>query len=343
MARIGVVIATGLLWSGSVGLGQTTKVNTVVSVTPETQQKQYSWKYKITWKGGLIKGKKVGISFKIPVEHTTVTISKVEKPEKVENPGGFIQWVFTVSEDEANLCRKTVLMTFSGFAAKLKSDGVVNWMGAYDMGPSGNGVVNGPELAIDTSLFRLVLAAGSEVRVNDIVDFKEQEVRSGEASIVGKTYLLTVNDSRLRATGLLGGAFRLGRTAEKPWEAIASLQFTTNTDRVVDGFFIGLSYGVQKYLSIGGGYTLRLGKELSYGFRREAARFLRANGLTDRFPVRHDMLGLMNDKDYDGIPLTNAMGQRWYPGSPIVDSFNHGLFFGVFFPIDIGRIIAGAN
>ena len=212
------------------------------------------------------------------------------------------------------------------------------------MSPSGNGEINGPELATDTSRFRLVLAAGTEVRFNDIVDFKEQEVSSREGEMMSNPYLLTVNDSRSRATGLVGGAFRLCRTAGKPWEAIASLQFTTNTATVVDGFFFGLSYGVQKYLSIGGGYSLRLGKELSHGFQREAARFVQsADELTDRFPVRHDMQGLMKIKDYDGLRLTNDKGERWFPGNPIVDSFNHGLFIGVFLPIDIGKLIAGAK
>ena len=211
------------------------------------------------------------------------------------------------------------------------------------MSPSSNGKINGPELAFDTSRFRLVLAAGSEVRLNDFVDFKEQEVPNGEGSMMSEPYLLTVNDGQWRATGLVGGAFRLNRTTDRPLETIVSLQFTTNTTRVVDGFFFGVSYGLQKYLSIGGGYSMRLGKELSHGFRREAARYVEAMGLVDRFPVRRDMQGLMNIKDYDGLRLTNDAGERWFPGNPIVDSFQHGLFIGVFLPVDIGKLITAGK
>ena len=344
MSKISGMLATCFLWTNTIGLGQATTVKTVVSVKPETQQKQYSWKYKITWTGDLIEGRSVGISFKIPEDHTNVRISGPGKWKKHKKPGLFCQWVSKVSKEEENKKRKTAKMTLSGFATNLKSDGVVKWRGEYAMSPSGKGKINGPELVFDTSRFRLVLAAGTEVRMKDIVDFKEQEVSSGKASMTSRPYLFTVNDGRLRATGLFGGAFRLGRRTERPLEAILSLQFTTNTDRVVDGFFFGLSYGVQKYLSIGGGYSLRLGKELSYGFRREAARYVQSEDeLTDRFPVSRDMNGLMNVKYYDGLPLTDGMGERWFPGNPIVDSFNHSLFIGVFLPIDIGKLIAGAE
>ena len=319
-------------------------MNTFVSVETKTEQKQkkHFWKYKITWTGGLTKDKKVGISFKVPKDYSNPQIDGDETPIGTKEPGGFWQWVFTVKKAEETAKEKTVTMTFAGSETKLKKDGFVEWAGKFDMNPSDKGVAGGPELAFDPSRFRIILAAGADFGLDDFIDFEVKEVPSPADPMMMEPFLLTVNDSQTRASALVGGAFRLGKTAGKPWEAIASLQFTNNTARTLDGFFFGVSFGIQKYLSVGGGYSLRIGQELSRGFQREAARFVTDQELQDRFPVRQDMTGLVNEKDYDGLPLSN-MGQRWFPGNPVIDSFNHSFFVGLFFPIDIGKAIKGAG
>ena len=343
MTKIGGMMGTCFLWACAVGVAQNSTVTTVVDVKPNTEKTKRFWEYTITWTGDLAEDKKVGISFKIPKGYTSSKIYGDEKPLGTPQPGGFRRWVFTVSACDEKEKKKKVTMTFSGPKTKLKKNGLVEWIGEYNMAPSGTDVTDGPEPAFDPSRFRFILAAGIGIRANDIVDFKEQEAPSREDPMMMEPFLFTVNDSRVRATALVGGAFRLGKTADKPWEAIASFQFTNNTTRHLDGFFFGLSWGVQKYLSVGGGYSLRLGKELSSGFQRSAAHFVTTEKLEKRFPVSPDMNGLMDDKDYDGLPLTNSMGARWFPGNPIVDSFNHSVFIGLFFPIDISKIIKGAK
>ncbi len=348
MTKISGVMATCFLCICAAAVAQTPSVNTFVSVQTKTEQAKHFWTYKITWTGELVKDKKVGIRFKVPKDYSSPQIEGAEKPIGTEESGGFWQWVFTVAETEAT--EKKVTMIFSGPETKLRQDGFVEWAGEYDMTSSDKGVAAGPELAFDPSRFRIVLAAGTDFGLDDFVDFTEQDAPVPDPAMMMmpmtttmRPFLLTVNDSRTRASALVGGAFRLGKMAGKPWEAVASLQFTDNTDRTLDGFFFGASYGVQKYLSIGGGYSLRLGKELSRGFQRDAARFVIAEGMEERFPVLPDKSGLVNDKAYDGLPLTNSMGQRWFPGSPIIESFNHSLFIGLFFPIDIAKAIKGAG
>ena len=343
MTKIGGMMVTCFLWACAIGVAQEQTVSTDVQVVFSTKQTKHFWRYTITWTGHLAENKKVGISFKIPEDYTYPEIEGGEKQPGTPWAGGLWKWVFKVSAEDANKKEKKVTMTFSGPETKLKKNGLVKWIGEYDMNLSNRDVAPGPELAFDPSRFRFVLAAGTDIGFNDIVDFKEQEAPSPEDPMMMKPFLFTVNDSRVRATALVGGAFRLGKTAGKPWEAIASFQFTNNTARNLDGFFFGVSYGVQKYLSVGGGYSLRLGKELSSGFQRSAAHFVTAEELDKRFPVRPDMNGLMSIKDYDGLPLTNSTGARWFPGNPIVDSFNHSVFIGLFFPIDIAKIIKGTK
>ena len=349
MTKISGMIATCFLCVCAAAVAQT-PVNTFVSVETKTEKPKHFWTYKITWTGALVKDKKVGISFKVPKDYSSPQIDGDDRPIGTEQPGGFWQWVFTVTKKEAENKEKKVTMTFSGPETKLKKDGFVEWAGKFDMKDSNKGVAAGPELAFDPSRFRFVLAAGADVGLDDFVDFTEQDAPVPDPAMMMmpmtttmRPFLLTVNDSRTRASALVGGAFRLGKMAGKPWEAIASLQFTDNTDRTLDGFFFGASYGVQKYLSIGGGYSLRLGKELSRGFQRDAARFVIAEGMEERFPVLPDKSGLVNDKAYDGLPLTDKDGNRWFPGNPIIDSFNHSVFIGLFFPIDIAKAITGAG
>ena len=334
-----VVMVICFFWTCSVALADKSIVDTNVSVKVKTEHNHRYWIYTITWTGDLKEGRKVGISFNIAEDYTNATIEGAEESFRTKDLGGFRQWVFSISPQEAQIRKKIVTMTFSGPLVELKKDGFVKWRGEYDMSPSSMGIVAGPEL--EASRFRIVIGGGADISVNDHVDFKVQETPSREDPEIMESYLVTVNDSRIRAGGHLGGAFRINK-AGRPWDAIVSLQFVSPTSRYLDGFFVGLSYSVQKYLSVGFGYSLRIGTELSHGFQRTAARFVTEEGLDDRFPVSMDGSRLKSQMDYDGLPLMRSNGVRWYPGDPIVESTSHSILIGLFVPIDFTATIKRA-
>ena len=42
-----------------------------------------------------------------------------------------------------------------------------------------------------------------------------------------------------------------------------------------------------------------------------------------------------DDEFFDGFPLTNQDGTRWFPGDPIRESFNSSIIIGIALPIDL--------
>ncbi len=85
------------------------------------------------------------------------------------------------------------------------------------------------------------------------------------------------------------------------------------------------------------GYSLRRGKELSKGFRAEAKRLVNGDRMNEtgvdlaRFkPILQD-----DDEFFDGFPLTNQDGTRWFPSDPIRESFNSSIIIGIALPIDL--------
>ncbi len=170
----------------------------------------------------------------------------------------------------------------------------------------------------------VLLGAGASIRLDDHEDFMVRE------DGLAVPHLFVQNDSRLRATGMLGLGFEFCEWKSKPFSVFASLGLVDNTSPVVDGFVFGLNIGLTKHLGFAVGYGLHKKQELSHGFRRDAIRFVDAEELQERFPITMEQT-----KDYDALPLVLEDGSRFYPGSPLAESFNGSIFVGLTFPFTL--------
>lgn len=194
-----------------------------------------------------------------------------------------------------------------------------------------------PVEVYNPSLMRFVFGSGLSLRQDDHVDF-----------VVDENILRVENASRLRLATTMGALLKVGEFGNGlPIDVLLSLDFSQEPRRTLDGFMFGIAFGINKYMSVGGGYELRVGRELSPGFRRTSAQlveelleekqyksaYARFSDLVD--PAFQDLV------HYDWFPLEDPRQQRQVVfGEPLIASFNHGWFLGVFIPIDFKRLFS---
>lgn len=128
-----------------------------------------------------------------------------------------------------------------------------------------------------------------------------------------------------------------------------SLEFANKTSVTLDGVTFGGGFGIQKYLEFFAGVTYTNGKELSLGFRREAARVIgeaqqgsnaTLRGEYARFLLNVDKDDLRYDELYDGLSLITPGGTTpFYKGDVITNSTNHAFVFGVAIPLDFKALL----
>ena len=292
------------------------------------------WEYTLTFNGISGTGPH-SLQVAVPVTKNLFWFIHDDDRGKVENHN----W----QEDDWYIVPKTV--SSGTFEVKIVAQGPesqlqnkasgLKWKFAINGAKAGTATTGGPE-ALPSNV-KLLFGVGADIGLDDYIDFKEETVDD-------KPFLLTVNDSQFRASGQVGLAFKVADWKKKPVDIFASLNFVDNTAKTIDGFVFGTSIGIAKNLGIALGYSLRKKSELSFGFRRAAAQFLTDTtdkNLKARFPLSGGVLD--NDKLFDGLPLVDGNAMRYFPGSPIVDSFNHAFFIGLTFPIGFKTLFAGAN
>lgn len=97
---------------------------------------------------------------------------------------------------------------------------------------------------------RLAFGTGLSVRTDDAIDFNV-DTEAGR--------LFVKNDSRLRASGILGALFRVKRLSDTAtFDALTSLEFTNQTNRVLDAYMVGVAFSLPTF-SIGVGMSFRMG------------------------------------------------------------------------------------
>ena len=163
---------------------------------------------------------------------------------------------------------------------------------------------------------------------DDWADFKKPTI--------GDSVLFVQNDSRWRPafiTGLL-----LKRSDQWP-DFLISLEFAQGTSRFLDGLLIGIGFRIAKQADLIFGYSRRLGKEPSPGFRREATHLV---GVLQQDPEYAEWFSQYGDlsenengeltlKQLDGFPLHDPRTKKrlYSGGDPIVDSFNGSFHVGI--------------
>lgn len=215
------------------------------------------------------------------------------------------------------------------------------------------------------NFLRPVIGAGFTVRDADFVDFKTENGRlltvNDSRFRVSATAGFWVPwstcgikwERQLRAEPLdpaqgptlpacypaAGGHFRRWRMRSG---FLFNLQFTQGGQSTVDGFTAGYGFMVRPGVILHAGYTRAKGQELSAGFRRSAAQLIAspppgAEGELRLWTgqVNADQSGLVNEKLWDGFPLTVATKPVFAGANPIVDSYNGSVSFGVAIPLDL--------
>ena len=210
------------------------------------------------------------------------------------------------------------------------------------------GTVSGPAVLYDATVLRPVFAVAGSVRIDDVVDFKIED-----------DVMLIQNDSSLRPSLMAGVLLKLfdfqtlrGLRFEekKTFDFILSLEFANATSRYLDGFMFGVGLGVNRYLELYGGVSIRIGQEISPGFRQSAILLVSdiqeitdtedTKGIKSNYERFHNLAG--NDQAFDGFPTINPLTNTpIFPGSPLIDSTNKAIVFGVALPVDILNLIRG--
>ena len=235
---------------------------------------------------------------------------------------------------------QAVTLTVTGRSVDVKAGPAVEHQWRVGDGDRKTIHASAPEVLYDPSVIRFVFGTGLLLRRDDHIDFVVSD---------DKKALLVKNDSTRRATGTVGALLTVGEFRLKevhPIDLLLSVDFTPHTNRNIDGFMFGLAVGVNKYLSVGGGYRLNLGQELSPGFRRDSVALVEELLKNDEHKNNYrKFTGLeLNDELYDGFSLVDPRtGASVFRGDPVIDSYNNSWFFGVFIPLDIRDLFSARN
>jgi len=315
--------AIGILLIPATLLGA--KADVFVARSQSSDGERYSWTYSISFRELQTTDKQLHVRLAVPQTASFAVIEKgKERLKDAKKEGVFYQWTFERSE--ADILKAPpepfeVRLVLSGLSTEV-THGSTQFQAAVGGTQLSEQKVDGPEVAFDPSFFRLAFGGGANLGYDDFAEFE----------VKGEN-IFTKNDSRLRASALFGGLFKLrdlNREKARSLDLLTSLEFSEGTSRVLDGFVLGLSYSHNKYLSFVLGYSLRRQSELSPGFLREAKMI---NPSLD-----------LNDKAYRGLDgmslLKPGATARFFPGNPIIESFNNSVHIGVVIPIRFGSIFA---
>lgn len=152
-------------------------------------------------------------------------------------------------------------------------------------------------------VFRLVVGGGMSIGFGDHLDFREHAGPDGER------YLLLESGSQVRTSGMAGVAVKLWRSVD----FFTSLNATDSSASIKDGLVFGIDFRIKGHFGLAVGYQAR-----------------RKSGVSQVFfeRVRKQRPDIRSKRDLDGLLLGS-----YYPTSPIIDRYNHGLFLGVIFPV----------
>jgi hypothetical protein len=316
------------LWSQSLEVSQ-----------PDFSQsgRQMVWTYTVSAKK-VAAATKVTLWFEVPasVTHRVSDSNGDPVATQVAELGVLRQFRYDIPQGDS-----VTTLALTGVDVLVADDATIDVKLQLDGQPDATSVVRrGPSALYDPSLFRLVFGAGATVRQDDWVDYRiDKESKR----------LFVENDSRLRASGIVGGLFKVAELTQRgglwPVDLMLSLEYAADTQRMLDGFVFGATIGVNKYVSVGGGFALRRGFELSKVFE-ERAYTLAEEALRDPVLARQfaGLQNLRNDPElFDGFPLVDPRtNQAILAGEdPIRPSFNRSWFVGVFIPVDLAKLIRG--
>jgi hypothetical protein len=184
--------------------------------------------------------------------------------------------------------------------------------------------------------FSLVLGVGSQVINPDASDYMN------DSNVLHATNLGSATPQLLAGVSFrshVPSLTRRWRNSEEiwqrhPWSGFVSLKFAPGASQVLNGYVIGGTYSIAKYLNALVGFALTPVNEPSPGFRVTAAQFV-ASQQKLGLDLNFDPNAMLANKRsaFDGFPITDPTGKLIYPGNPLTVHYRGGAVFGVSFPI----------
>lgn len=185
----------------------------------------------------------------------------------------------------------------------------------------------------DPSLIRAAFGGAFAGLLDDHEDFKVED---------GNVYI--ENDSRLRSEFQAGILLKLKNfNDDKNLNLVLNAALTQGGAQIVDGFFLGLGFQVQRSIVLVAGYSRHAGKELSPGYKRAMGRYLQGEYPREKYghiKLEHGEIAHMSD--YDGLPAKVG----FFQGDAITKSYNSKISVGILIPVDFWKEIKkqlGAN
>jgi hypothetical protein len=121
---------------------------------------------------------------------------------------------------------------------------------------------------------------------------------------------------------------------EHPWSGFVSLKFSPGSSQIVDGFVLGGSFAIARYLQVLMGFSLTPINEPAPGFQTTAALFVEQEHAAGRALAFDPAAMRANEKyAFDGFPVTDSNGKLIYQGSPLTRHYRGGVLIGVAFPV----------
>jgi hypothetical protein len=125
----------------------------------------------------------------------------------------------------------------------------------------------------------------------------------------------------------------------RPWSAFVSLKFSPGSSQVLNGYVIGGSYAITRYLNALIGFALTPVNEPAPGFRIAASQFV-ANQQKQGQYLNFDPTKMLNNdlNAFDGFSVVDPTGKLIYQGNPLTVHYRGGVVFGVSIPIYFGSV-----
>ena len=325
----------------------------LTSTVPTARDNENVWTYSVTRRPP--SKDSLTVQLAIPESALVVALTPITEATLQQErlgTGNLIRLTFTLTpapaQAPATPASEYQTFTFEVIASQnLTAPGMVDW--TIEANPNITGIAPGPTVLYDPSILRAFLAAGGSWLRDDVVDFK---IEDGD--------MLVENNSQMRPSAVAGVLLKIfdfqtvfgWRLEEKKTiDFLLSLEFANATSKTLDGFVFGLGFGVNQYLEVYGGVSVRTGQEISDGFRKAAQQLAREiRGLRDTDEnkrIRSDFARFSklakdtsNDNDFDGFPTISPItNEQFFPGTPLINSTNSAWVVGVALPIDIFNLI----
>ena len=335
---------------------QTVEISAPAGAAPTDKPDRLEWTFTIKFSSVPAN---VPVELRLPLPDLITTPTFVGRPTGLTivgstRHGDFWEWTFK----QASAVDVEFKLKVDGLKDLVRNDNV-RWIAKVDGKDAGLGTTNGPVSVYKASTVRPIFGGGFSLRHDDVADFMTV---TDDA-----TALFIENDSRMRAAAIVGVLFKLtetdgflglGESREKrPLDLLVSLEFAQGTQRTLDGFLFGVGFGINKYVELAIGYSLRRGKELSPGFQRAAAGLVtQLKDVTDndgnlmypefsRYELNSTGDSLKDDKQFDGFPLIDPRDNMriFGGGNPVVDSFNSTFHVGIVIPVDFKGLFGLKN